>query len=138
MQSKLFVQSLLAASMLILAPATHAAVCDVGDSASVTWKGSEYPAKVLKVNKEKTRCYIKYDGYGDNWNEWVGEDRIKVTGTSEESAAFNTGDPVQVKWKGSWYPASVIAVKGGKYKIHYDGYDNSWDEWVGNDRIKAQ
>lgn len=137
MSSSVLIHALLATTALTLSPLVHAGLCAAGDSASVTWKGSEYPAKVLKVNKDQTRCYIKYDGYGDNWNEWVGEDRIKITATGAESPAFNVGDPVQVKWKGSWYPASVLSIKSGKYKIHYDGYGSNWDEWVGSDRIKA-
>ena len=123
------IRILLAASALALSQFAHAVVCSAGDSASV-----------LKVNEDQTRCYIKYDGYGDNWNEWVGEDRIRVKGKApaEESYTFNVGDPVEVKWKGTWYPASVLSRKGGKYKIHYDGYGSNWDEWVGNGRIKAK
>lgn len=51
---------------------------------------------------------------------------------------FSKGDPVMVEWKGSWWPAKVIAFREGStpYKIHYDGYSSSWDEWVGLSRIK--
>ena len=41
---------------------------------------------------------------------------------------WKPGDRVEVQWKGDWYQASVIEVKGNQYKIHYDGYDSSWDE----------
>lgn len=53
---------------------------------------------------------------------------------------FNVGDAVMVKWKNSWWPAHVIAVRnsGQSYRIHYDGYSNSWDEWVGNARIRGK
>lgn len=55
------------------------------------------------------------------------------------NAVFKVGDKVQVFWKNSWYPASVVAVPAtGLYKIHYDGYEASWDETVGNARIKAR
>lgn len=55
------------------------------------------------------------------------------------AGAFVVGDPVSVKWKGKWWPASVIEIgRNGRWKIHYDGYDNSWDEWVGADRIKTK
>lgn len=57
---------------------------------------------------------------------------------------FNIGDSVKVEWKGSWWPARVIAVRGEdpnrkkkrKYRIHYDGYSKSWDEWVADSRIR--
>ena len=54
-------------------------------------------------------------------------------------AVFKVGDKVQVFWKNTWYPAAVVAVPSpGQYKIHYDGYEASWDEVVGNARIKAR
>jgi hypothetical protein len=52
--------------------------------------------------------------------------------------SFKVGDPVMVEWKGSWWPAKVIGIRKGNtpYKIHYDGYSSSWDEWIGSARIK--
>nr|HPM41927.1 Tudor-knot domain-containing protein [bacterium] len=86
---------------------------------------------------------IHYDGYGKNWDECVGKERIrggKASAEATSGAKFAVGDDVKVLWKGSWYDASVTEVnaKKGKYKITYEGYDKSWDEWVGNDRIKAR
>lgn len=113
-------------------------VCSVGDKAQVEWKGSMYPATVLKVNEDQTRCFIHYEGYASSWDEWVGKDRIQISSSAAASGGgFKVGDAVEVNWKGAWYKASVMAVKGGKTKIHYDGYDNSWDEWVGLSRIRA-
>jgi hypothetical protein len=116
----------------------HAAVCSVGDKADVLWKGTWYPATVTKVNDDQSRCFIRYTGYGSEWDEWVGQDRIRIKEAGASTAAFGVGDAVEVKWKGSWYPASVLETKNGKYKIHYDGYSNSWDEWVGPNRIRAK
>lgn len=52
--------------------------------------------------------------------------------------AFNAGDQVEVLWSGVWYPASVVKAEAARYRINYDGYDSSWDEWVGPDRIRAK
>lgn len=128
---KIFGLLLLASSTLAFS--AHAVVCSVGDKADVSWKGNWYKAKVTKVNEDQSRCYIRYDGYGSEWDEWVGQDRIRILGGG---GGFAVGDPVKVKWKGTWYPASVLESRNGRYKIHYDGYDSSWDEWVGGDRIK--
>ncbi|MDO9106693.1 MAG: Tudor-knot domain-containing protein [Methylovulum sp.] len=49
---------------------------------------------------------------------------------------YRLGDAVMVLWKSNWYPATVIQLAEHKVKIHYDNYDNSWDEWVGNSRIR--
>lgn len=115
-----------------------------GDKVDVLWKGAWYPATVEKVSGEKS--YIHYTGYGKNWDEWVGPDRIrsgeKTDGSlaAGQGAEFKVGDEVRVLWKGSWYDAKVTSVnaKKGSFKITYDGYDKSWDEWVGKDRIKSR
>src|SRR5216683_3052031 len=56
---------------------------------------------------------------------------------ASQEKAWKPGDRVEVQWKGDWYQANVIEVKGNQYKIHYDGYDSSWDEWVDDSRIRA-
>ncbi len=75
----------------------------------------------------------------------IARNRIKTLGAPPVAAvqpvgkSFAAGDDVEVEWKGSWYPASVMELKPqGRYKIHYDGYDNSWDEVVGASRIRAR
>jgi hypothetical protein len=42
----------------------------------------------------------------------------------------------EVEWHGTWWPAEVTQTNGNRYYIHYTGWDNSWDEWVGPDRIR--
>ncbi len=46
------------------------------------------------------------------------------------------GDQVKVEWKGSWWDANIIEINGENHLIHYNGFDSSWDEWVGTDRIQ--
>ena len=58
--------------------------------------------------------------------------------TSGAFADHKVGDSVTVEWKGKWYPASILEVKDGKYKIHYDGYEASWDEWVTTARMRKK
>jgi hypothetical protein len=43
---------------------------------------------------------------------------------------------IEVEWGNSWWPAAILGVQGNKYLIHYTGFDASWDEWVGKDRIR--
>jgi hypothetical protein len=60
-------------------------------------------------------------------------------GSAKVATSFKVGDKVQVEWHGSWYRATVIGVVAkDKWKIHYDGYDDSWDEVVGPSRIKPR
>ncbi len=139
---KTVITILVAVLAALAASSASAAVCGIGDKAQVLWKGTWYPASVTQVSSDGRKCFIHYDGYGSNWDEWVGSDRIQIKGASAPvvaSSGFKVGDSVQVNWKGSWWNASVIQVLGGgRYRIHYDGYDNSWDENVGPSRIRPR
>ncbi len=112
----------------------NAETCEVGTKTQVKWKGSWYKAKVLK--RKPNKALITYDGYGSNWDEWVGPERIKCSFAAASANPYPEGSAVKVKWKKKWWPAKVIGVKENTWKIHYNGYDKSWDEWVGPNRIK--
>jgi len=48
---------------------------------------------------------------------------------------YAPGSAVEVEYGGAWYPATILKASPGKWLIHYDAYDSSWDEWVEADRI---
>jgi hypothetical protein len=51
---------------------------------------------------------------------------------------YRVGDEVMVEWDGKEYQAVILAVEGpAKLKIHYDGYDDAWDEVVPKARVKG-
>lgn len=51
---------------------------------------------------------------------------------------YAIGDQVLVSWEGNVYPAEIIEVVGPtKYKVHYQGYDDIWDEVVSRERIRG-
>jgi hypothetical protein len=132
----------------------------VGDKVDVLWNGAYYKATVKQVND--TKWFIHYDGYESSWDEWVGKDRIKVTNTSGGNTGGKTdaktsnsnsggktdagsggstptwkvGDKIKVEWNSTWYPSTILQVGDGKYKIHYDGWASSYDEWVTPARMK--
>ncbi len=45
-------------------------------------------------------------------------------------------DRVHILWGASWYPGTVIQRNGAQAKIHYDNHTDSWDEFVGVDRLR--
>lgn len=52
--------------------------------------------------------------------------------------SYGVGDHVLVHWEGNDYPAVIKEVPSpAKYKVHYDGYADIWDELVTKDRIKG-
>jgi len=98
-----------------------------GDKVEVLWNSKWYSATVLDVPTTST-WKIHYVDYSDSFDEVVGKDRIRLV--------WKKGDKLQVKSSSTWYKASILEVKGTKYKIHYDGWSDSWDEWVTVDRMK--
>lgn len=53
------------------------------------------------------------------------------------ASTYSVGQGVQVEWHGSWYAAHVLTVEpGGTYRIHYDGWAESWDESVPAARMR--
>jgi hypothetical protein len=49
----------------------------------------------------------------------------------------HVSERVEVEWQGEWYPATVLEVRGAKYRIHYLGYGSDWDEWVDGARLRS-
>lgn len=69
----------------------------------------------------------------------LGKDIVREAAKeAKESVVGNleVGSGVQVEWHGSWYPAHILKTQGDRYYIHYDGYSDSWNEWVGPSRIR--
>ncbi len=100
-----------------------------GARLDVTWNGQVYEAKVLKV--VDGFHYITYPGWPSVWDEWVTASRI--VGLHRVTAGRGQ---LSVLWQKQWYPATVLKRKGNKALIHYIGYDKSWDEWVGPERLR--
>jgi len=49
---------------------------------------------------------------------------------------YPIGQKVQVHWGKKWWKARVLKSQKNRWLISYAGYDHSWDEWVGPDRIR--
>jgi len=53
--------------------------------------------------------------------------------------AYQVGDHVLVAWRGSDYPAVIVGVEGpSKFHVHYDGFNEDWDEVIPATRIRAR
>ena len=65
--------------------------------------------------------------------------KIAVAATAVASpGGFSVGQRVRANWKGSWYNAKILKVKGNKYYITYPGWDSSWNAWVSARKLKAK
>jgi hypothetical protein len=54
------------------------------------------------------------------------------------SRSYRVGDEVLVEWEGKEYPAVILsAPTPAKFKVHYEGFDDIWDEEVPKSRLKG-
>ena len=126
---------------LISLPATLAAAEENsfpdGSTVKVKWKESWYDATIKSRDAGKACWNVHYAGYADSWDECV--DASRIQGAARPNP-YPDGTGVKVKWKGSWYDATIKSRNTGKdcWNIHYDGYGDNWDECVKAGRIKGR
>lgn len=48
----------------------------VGEKLEVLWKNTWYKATILEAKDKKYK--IRYDGFGEKWDEWVDDSRMSV------------------------------------------------------------
>ena len=125
-------------------------------------EGDWYKAKVIDARQGTYR--VHYFGYEDSDDEWVTRREFRapqVLASNKKTRDDNStwkpsghnanvrsssdyrsrdeyriGANVEVNWKGRWYSARIMEVKEGRHLVHYAGYDDSWDEWVPDNRIR--
>jgi hypothetical protein len=82
------------------------------------------------------RFVVAYDGFGAEWNEAVGMDRLKASAAAP-AAGFQPGDKVLVKMQGRLVLGDVQQqVAATTWRVHYDGYGPEAVESVPADRLQ--
>jgi len=110
-------------------------------------EGDWYKARVVDARNGSYR--VHYFGYEDADDEWVSRRQFRAASAADiardtrgavngrrESTEYRSGTNVEVNWHGKWYAAKILEAKDGRHLVHYAGYDESWDEWVSNNRIR--
>ncbi len=81
------------------------------------------------------RFIVGYDGFGPQWNEPVGMDRIK-TGSAVAAVDYHVGDKVVATSQGHLMLGDILQqVSAGTWRVHYDGYGPEAVENVTEDRL---
>lgn len=118
----------------------------VGDAVDVLYGSTWYPATVLAV-PQAAQWQIAYDGYGAEWYQVVGPERIRAR-TQRPAAVppgraaahlsrIGPGTNVLVEWRGHWYRARIVRpLSDSATRIRYVGYGREWDEDVGAARVR--
>jgi hypothetical protein len=129
--------------------------------------GKYYAADVITVStakaKAKAPVKVAFVGY-DGMDEWLGADRLRSKALTVKAAAkpepkkaaakaapsavdysgLAKGMKVQAEFQGTFCAAEVVTVSTAKakakapVKVSFIGYDASFDEWLGADRLKSK
>jgi hypothetical protein len=105
------------------------------------------------------RAYIDTDGNGEiTFNELGREIKSDMSFAERQTASFiltgkfarqtilaeagmrvdqRVGARVEVYSEGDWYKARIIDAGRGRYRVHYYGYEDSYDEWVKLSQIRG-
>lgn len=43
---------------------------------------------------------------------------------------------VECEWEGTWWLAQIVDIRENEWKVHYINYEESWDEWVDEKRLR--
>lgn len=135
---------------------------NVGDKIDINWKGGWWKGDVLEVQDGKYR--VHYTGWASSWDETATPDRVRAQTADSKSGsaaepgaapaasavaaheavekvkpapvAFKVGENVDINWKGAWWQGKVLSVQGNSYKVHYVGWESSWDEVAPTSRLR--
>jgi len=114
-----------------LGPRTTPVMMGAGDTIEVRYQGRWYRAIVLE-RRANGEAFVRYAGFNHLFDEWVGADRMRPY----TPVVYEVGAAVEARWRRRWYAATVREVRASLHRIHYTGWNDSYDEWVGSDKLR--
>ncbi len=126
------------------AGALVAADYQVGDKLETRWGSQWYAGEVLEVGDGQYK--VRYDGYGAAWDEWAKPEKLRrkpvappagAVAPANPAGSWKNGDRVEALSYGMWYKGTIVEVGDGQWKVAYDGYSRSADEWRKADQLRA-
>jgi hypothetical protein len=95
--------------------------------------------RVIGMIDKPTQPYqIQFYRYSEKVVKRFNEsDLIASTRTPAKTVARIQPD-CKVEWQGRWYDAKVVKTETDRWWIRYVDYDESWNEWVGENRIRLK
>jgi RNA binding activity-knot of a chromodomain len=124
----------------------------ISNRLEVRSEGDWYKARIIDARSGTYR--VHYFGFEDTDDEWVTRRQFRIpaivaggtngnTRSSWESNQnrgeandYRAGTNVEASWQGKWYPARLLKNQDDRHLVHYVGYDDSWDEWVNDNRLR--
>jgi hypothetical protein len=136
------------------------AVYKKNQAVDIQWGSSWWAGSVVEVDGDKYKAH--YEGYGSGSDEWVRANRLRPrstddAGTSSKdadpdartypapavdggdpNATYENGEKVEILWGSRWWAGTIKKKDGKRYRIGYDGWSSSSDEWVTATRLRKR
>lgn len=126
----------------------------IGDRVWIAFGESWYPGRVVAVLQPAV-YEVAYDGYAADWNRVARPGQLRrfdspptsdgpPTAPSfqpdpglpvEDITQLHAGMAVLILWNDTLWPGTVVRFEGDQVVVHYDGYEDSWDETVAIERL---
>jgi hypothetical protein len=123
-------------------PRGHHRTFQIGSYVEASGGGRRHYGRVVAADKNHVTVEF-YDYTEKRTVEFAAADVVPSQRIAQEATLFDVGvkPDCLVEWQGAWFPAKLLkktAADGGelRYRIHYLGYDDSWDEWVESNRLR--
>lgn len=91
--------------------------CPTNVQIEVLWNGTWYASHFKQGPNPQGQCQIGYDGWSASWDEWVGQDRVRIPAGAVAAAAPPTTPPPG----GAAGPADTCAAITGDITVPYTG-----------------
>jgi len=115
---------------MVIATARPKPAPSVGRRVEVRSDGEWYKGRIIDAKGDQS--LIHYYGWETSDDEWVTKEQIR----NATPVQYTPGTRVEVRWKGDWYAATILELRGGVHYIKYDDDGDEWNEWVASKRIR--
>ncbi len=110
--------------------------------------GKQYSGTITEVTD--TAYKVHPDGFDEKYYYWMTEEEFTLINTAEAAnttaneplpatpvLTLTAGSKVEALSAKKWVSGIITEVKDDKYKIHYNGWTDYWDEWVTVNELRA-
>lgn len=104
---------------------------EFGTEVEVEQRGVWYKAFLID-SRYGTERLVSYDGYDEE--EWVKNERVRQIGEGWRNG--RGGRMVEVAYGKKWLRATILKRRYTEVYVHYEGYEDVWNEWVKTDKIR--
>jgi hypothetical protein len=95
-------------------------------------KGKWYKAEV--IGEKDGAVKVTWPGWDKSYDEWLTPERTR----EYRPKTWPVGKSVQAEWRTKWYNARIVKVDRGLHLVHYEGFQDTDDEWVVLERLRER